>query len=149
MHYTTYICSMDRDSSVGIATNYGLDGQGIESRWGSRFSAPVQTGPGAHPALYTVGTGSLPGVKRPGGGVDRPSPSSAEVKERVNLYLYSPSGPSWPVVGWTLPLPLHIYIYMCVCVCVCVYVCVCVCIYIYISVESVAFSPLKKFWMRA
>ena len=30
---------------------------------GARFSAPVQTGPGAHPASCTVGTGSFPGVK--------------------------------------------------------------------------------------
>ena len=30
---------------------------------GTRFSAPVQTGPGAHPASCTMGTGSLPGVK--------------------------------------------------------------------------------------
>ena len=52
-----------QDSSVGITTGYGLDGQGIESRWGARFSAPVQTGPGAHPASYTMGTGSFPGVK--------------------------------------------------------------------------------------
>ena len=29
----------------------------------ARFSAPVQTGPGAHQASCTVGTGSLPGVK--------------------------------------------------------------------------------------
>jgi hypothetical protein len=50
-----------------------------------------------------MGTGSFPGVKRPGRGVDHPS-SSAEVKERVELYLYSPSGPLWPVLGWTLPL---------------------------------------------
>jgi len=35
-----------------------------------------------------------------------PTPSSAEVKERVALYLYSHSVPSWPVLGWTLPLPL-------------------------------------------
>jgi len=28
-----------------------------------RFSAPVQTGPGAHRASYTSGTGSFPGVK--------------------------------------------------------------------------------------
>ena len=34
-------------SSVGIATRYGLDGPGIESRSKIRFSAPVQTGPGA------------------------------------------------------------------------------------------------------
>ena len=31
-----------------------------------------------------------------------PTPSSAEVKERAKMYLYSPSGPSWPVLGWTL-----------------------------------------------
>jgi hypothetical protein len=49
--------------SVGIATGYGLDGPGIESRWGERFSAPVQTGPGAHPAFSIMGTGSVPGVK--------------------------------------------------------------------------------------
>jgi hypothetical protein len=30
---------------------------------GARFSAPVQTGPGAHPASSTMGTGSFPGVK--------------------------------------------------------------------------------------
>ena len=30
---------------------------------GSRFSAPVQTGPGAHPASCTMGTGSFPEVK--------------------------------------------------------------------------------------
>ena len=50
-------------SSVSIATLYGLDGPGIESRWGARFSAPVQTGPRAHPASCTMGTGSFPGVK--------------------------------------------------------------------------------------
>ena len=84
-------------SSVGIATRYGLDG--IECRWGATFSAPVQTGPGAHPASCTMGTGSFPGVKRPGRGIGHPTPASAEVKERVELYLYSPSWPSWPVLG--------------------------------------------------
>jgi hypothetical protein len=44
-------------SVVGIATAYGLDGPGIESRWGARFSAPVQTGPEAHSASCTMGTG--------------------------------------------------------------------------------------------
>ena len=68
-----------RDSSVGIATRYGLDGPGIESQWGARFSAPVQTGPGAHPASYTMGTGSFLGVKQPGRGVDPPPLSSVNV----------------------------------------------------------------------
>jgi len=54
---------------------------------GVRFSAPVQTGPGAHPASSTMGTGSFPGVKRPGCGVDHPPPSRAEFKETVGLYL--------------------------------------------------------------
>ena len=69
---TTLFRSVGRDSSVSIATRYGLDVPGIESRWGARFSAPVQTGPGTHPAAYTMGTGSFPGVKRPGHGVDQP-----------------------------------------------------------------------------
>jgi hypothetical protein len=43
-------------SSVGIATDHGLDGPGIESRWGRDFP-PVQTGPGAHSAFCTMGTG--------------------------------------------------------------------------------------------
>jgi hypothetical protein len=50
-------------SLVGIATGYGPGGPGIESRWGARFSAPVQTAPGAHPASCTMGTGSFPGVE--------------------------------------------------------------------------------------
>ena len=55
-------------------------------------------------ASYTMCTGSFPGVKRPGRGVDH-LPSSAEFKERVELYLYFPSGPSCPVLGWSLPVP--------------------------------------------
>jgi len=66
---------------------------------GVRFSATIQTGPVAYPASYTMGTGSFLGVERPGRGVDYLPPSSAEVKEREELYLYSPSGPSWPVLG--------------------------------------------------
>ena len=63
---------MGQDSSVLIEIRYGLDGPVIESRRGARFSAPVQTGPGAHPASYTMGTGYFLGVKRPGCGVDHP-----------------------------------------------------------------------------
>jgi hypothetical protein len=69
----------------------------------TRFSASVQTGSEAHPASYTVGTGSSLGVKRPGRDVMGPLRSSTDVKERVELYLYSPSGTLWPVLGWPLP----------------------------------------------
>ena len=60
-HISFYLMHVGRDSSVGIATRYGLVGPGIESRWGARFSAPVQTGPGNHPASCTVGNVSLLG----------------------------------------------------------------------------------------
>ena len=75
----------------------------------ARFSAPVQTGPGTHPASFTVSAGSFPKIERPGRGVNRPPPSNAEIKERVELYLYSPSGHSWPVIRRTLPLYIYIY----------------------------------------
>jgi hypothetical protein len=83
-----------------------MDGPGIESRWGARFSAPVQTGPAAHPA------GSYPGVKRTGRGFEHPPQSTAEVKERVELYLYS----LWAFVAcsrltFTFKFTLRIYIY--------------------------------------
>jgi hypothetical protein len=70
------------DCSVGIETGYGLDGPGIESRWGARFSAPVQTGPGAHPTSCTMDTrSSLVGKERPGHYADPSPPSSAVVKK--------------------------------------------------------------------
>jgi hypothetical protein len=48
--------------------------------------------PTAHPASWEV--------KRLGRGLDHSVISNAEVKERVELYLYFPSGPSWPVLVW-------------------------------------------------
>jgi len=54
---------------------------------GTRFSAPIQTGPGAYPASHTMGTGS----PRPRRDVNNPPPPSAAVKERVEVYTYSTS----------------------------------------------------------
>ena len=53
--------------------------------------------------LYNAHRGCCLKVKWPGRGVNHPPPSSTEVKERVELYLYSPTGPSQPVLGRTLP----------------------------------------------
>jgi hypothetical protein len=94
------IIIVGRDISVGIATTLLAGRSGDRIPVGARFSAPVQIGPGTYPASCTVGTVSFSGLKWPGLGVDHPSTSTAEVIERVELYLYSPSGPSWPVVGW-------------------------------------------------
>ena len=57
-------------------------GPGIESWWGRDFSAPVQTGPEAHPASYTTGTESLSReVMRPGRGVDHPPHLAPKLKK--------------------------------------------------------------------
>ena len=61
----------------------------------ARFTAPVQTDPGARPASYAMGTGCFPGVIRPGRGGDHPHPFSAEVKEIVVIPLL----PLWAFVG--------------------------------------------------
>jgi hypothetical protein len=80
-------------SSVSIATDYGLDGPGIESRWGRDFSLT------SHPAHCTMVTGSFPGVKQPGRGADHPPPPTAEVENEYNYTSIPPLGPWWPVIG--------------------------------------------------
>ena len=93
------------DGVVGIATRYRPDSSGIISWWGQDFPqmSKLALGPTQSPIQW-VPCLSL-GVKQLGRGIDHLPPSSAEVKERVELYLYTPSG---PVIGWTLPL-LYLY----------------------------------------
>jgi hypothetical protein len=90
-----------RDSSVGIALGYGLDDRGSRVRFpagGGDFSLRrrIQNGFWTHPASYPGGISvSDPRVKRPGREADHSPPSSAEVKECVELYIHSPNTPSW------------------------------------------------------
>jgi hypothetical protein len=79
---------------------------------GSRDQIPVRTSfsrtrpdrPWDPPSLLHNGYRLFfPGVKRAGCGVNHPLPPWAEVQERVEPYLYSASGNSWPVLGWPLP----------------------------------------------
>ena len=93
-----HIYRVGRDSSVGIVTCYGLDGQRSIPGGGEVFRTRPDR-PWGPPSLLYNGYRVFPGVKRPGRGVDHPQPSSAEVKKRVELYLYSPSGSSWPILG--------------------------------------------------
>jgi hypothetical protein len=65
---------------------------------GARFSPHVQTDHETHPASYINSTGSFPGGKAAETWRLPPTPFSADVKERVDLYLCSPSGSSWPMI---------------------------------------------------
>jgi len=99
-------------SVVDIATGYGLDGPGIESRWGgARFSALVQSGPGAHQSSCTMGIGSFPGVKRGGGDADpSPLPVPWWIKSRAIRLI-----PVWavrPVQSLSVCTRVHFNIYL-------------------------------------
>jgi hypothetical protein len=81
-HFVTTLNQyVGRDSSVGIATGYGLDGPGIESRWDEIFRTCPDR-PWGPPSLlynrYRVFTG---GKEWPGREADPSPPSSTEVKE--------------------------------------------------------------------
>jgi hypothetical protein len=82
--------------------------------WTVRGSNPggveiIRTSPGrpsGPPSLLYNGYRVFPWGKAAGTWRWPPIPSSAEVKERGEPYLYSPYGPSCSVLGWPLPLPL-------------------------------------------
>jgi hypothetical protein len=83
---SSYICNI----IPNLTSAYGLDGPGIESRWGRDFphlSRPALTP--TQPPVQCV-SGLPRGKVRPGRDADPSPPSSAEVKNRVELYLYSP-----------------------------------------------------------
>jgi hypothetical protein len=86
---------------TSISLGYGLDDWGSKVRFpagAGKFSLHhhVPNGSGAQLAFYPMGTGgSFPGVKRPGREVDHSPPSSAEVKESVELHFHSSNTPSW------------------------------------------------------
>jgi len=75
----------------------------IESWWGRDFPHPSRPALGTPSLLYN-GYLVFPGGKERG--VDYPTPSTADVKERVELYLCFPSRPLWPVLGWP-----YLYLY--------------------------------------
>jgi hypothetical protein len=101
-HILSHLCNFpSRNCSVGIALGYELDDRGS----GVRFP----TGLGIFPFATASRTALEPtqssiqwesealslGVKRRGREADHSPPSSAEVKECVELYIISPNTPSW------------------------------------------------------
>ena len=99
-------------SSVGITTGYGLDGPGIESRWGSKFSAPVQTGPGVNPACCTMGTGSFPGVKSGRGVMLTPHPLLVQWSRKSKAIPLLPLWAVRPVQSFSACTRVHFTFYL-------------------------------------
>jgi hypothetical protein len=97
-----------RDSSVGIATGYGMDGRGHRIPVGGENFRPHPDRPWGPPSLLYNGYRVFPGVERPGRGADYPT-LLAPGQERVELYFYPPLGLQISyMVSSPLPLPLYV-----------------------------------------
>jgi hypothetical protein len=101
--YNFYMQHKSRASSVGIATDYGLDDRMIRVRI-PRGAVLFDTAsrpalrPTEPPIQWVPGALFL-GVNRPGREADHSPPYSAEVKECVELYLHSPICPHGVVLN--------------------------------------------------
>ena len=93
-------------------TGYGLDGLGIKSWWEARFSAPVQTGPGAHPACCTMGTGSFSGVKSGQGLTLTPHPLLVPCSRKSRAIPLLPLWAVCPVQSLSACARLHFTFFM-------------------------------------
>jgi hypothetical protein len=94
--YFSLLSTVGRNSSVGVATRTDWTVLGSNLGGGEIFHTRVVRSWGPPSLLYRV---TYPRIKRPRRGVQRLLQPCTEVKESVELYLYSPSVPSWPVLG--------------------------------------------------
>jgi hypothetical protein len=96
------------DSSVGLATGRTVRGS---NPCGVQILRTCPDRPWSPLNLVQEYSGYWvsPGGKTAGGWRWQLTPSSAQVQERVQLYLYSPFGPSLHFLWWTL----HFYLFLC------------------------------------
>jgi len=91
---------------IQIATSYRLGGQGSNPVRGEIFRTRLDR-PWDPLSFLSGGYRFFPGEKAVGAWHWPPTPSSVEVKERVELYLCSTYGPSRRVIWWNLSLALR------------------------------------------
>jgi len=105
----TPLIFVGQDSSVGIVTRYGLDDRGSNPGGGEIFrTRPDQ--PWGPPGLLHNVYGVISGGKSARAWRWPPSlTSSAKAKERVEIYINSHSGASWPILWWTSALTAQIF----------------------------------------
>jgi hypothetical protein len=88
--YINFLPYRSRDSIVGVATCYGLENRGVGVRVPVRSQIllhVIQTGSGAYPASYPVGTeGSFRGGKAAGRELDQSPATNAEAKK---MWIYA------------------------------------------------------------
>ena len=104
IYWRTYLLE-GKDSSVGTSDSLRAGRPGDRIPVGGEIFRTCPDRSWSPPSLLYNGYPVFPGGTVAGGWRWPPTPSNADVKERVKLYLYSPSGPSWPVLEWTIPLP--------------------------------------------
>ena len=92
------------ESPVGIATGYGLDGPGIESRWGGEIFRTCPHRPCSPPSLLYSGYWVFAGVKSGRGVTLTPHPPSSAVV--MNEYSYT-STPPMSRTACTVPQCLY------------------------------------------
>ena len=103
LHWNLLSCLREDVIYVWATIAMGWTVRGSNPDWCDVFRIGSDWPWGPPNLLYKGHRVSVPGIKRPGRGVNHPSPSGAEVKQRLEQCLYSPSGPSGPILGRTLP----------------------------------------------
>jgi hypothetical protein len=78
-----------RGTAVSVTIGYGLEGRSRGKVFLFSTSSRSSLGSTQSPIQWVPGALS-PGVKRPGREADRPLPTSAEVKKKMDLYIHSP-----------------------------------------------------------
>jgi hypothetical protein len=99
LYIPSTILKRTRDSAVGIATRYGLEGPGIESRWGEIFRTYPDRLRGP-PSLLCNGYRVFPGGKGGRGVMLTTHPLLGPWLRHTSTH---PMGPSGPVTGFPLP----------------------------------------------